>query len=221
MNFVQDLLLITKKKKLYTLYFRCLQFVSLCLYLCIALVPRAFSFSLFSQTFSRFAFLVALACVRCFCYIYKWFRAHMCRTAPKHTRTAVATICNCSAFITAGSFDVLAAVFRCSPLLAAFCFSAFPGLAGQCLHTRSKTFVGRQQTIKHLRYIAYQRDRDMAEGIGYWLLGTCSFRCGLGLVFDLPFGKAENVLTCGLPEFSTRLSVRFCCFSQLPHFKNA
>jgi len=64
-------------------------------------------------------------------------------------------------------------------------------------------------------------DRDMAEGIGYWLLGTCSFRCGLGLVFDLPFGKAENVLTCGLPEFSTRLSVRFCCFSQLPHFKNA
>lgn len=170
MNFGQDLLLITKKKKkLYTLYFRCLQFVSLCLYLCIALVPRAFSFSLLSQTFSRFAFLVALACVRCFCYIYKWFRAHMCRTAPKHTRTAVATICNCSAFITAGSFDVLAAVFRCSPLLAAFCFSAFPGLAGQCLHTRSKTFVGRQQTIKHLRYIAYQRPR---YGRGYWVLVT-------------------------------------------------
>jgi len=64
----------------------------------------------------------------------------------------------------APSFDVLAAVlllFRCS----AFCFP-FSSIS-QCLHTLKELFVGRQQTIKHLRYIAYQQLRYGYSGMEY------------------------------------------------------
>jgi len=50
-------------------------------------------------------------------------------------------------------------LFRCS----AFCFP-FSSIS-QCLHTLKELFVGRQQTIKHLRYIAYQQLR---YGIVVW-----------------------------------------------------
>lgn len=82
-------------------------YLFVCLYLCIALVPRAF------HCFS--------CCVSLFCYIYKWFRE-----SSSHTRTAVATICNCRRSFAVLAFSELS--FQLLP-------SQSASQASQCLHT--------------------------------------------------------------------------------------
>lgn len=152
-----------------------------------------------------------------FCYIYKWFRAHVLYTLT-HTRTAVATICNCSAFINVARSSFRAAGWLL-PWLFPFPFYIFPfSLCMLKMFTRSTTFCW--SSTNHQAFCLAPRSCLLISDV-FVLRFLFDMLIWLYLICASPFFLSSFCWKTCSHAVLLNFNSSFCCFSQLTYFKNA